>query len=566
MGAGAGIGLGVGIGAGAAGIGWFYSSVLLDTSFRPVYPERVLAADGGTVTLAATRLTRQPGTWGIRWADGSARGALAVMGPVVAAGRREVVRPLLAGPVPERGTAAVLDAGPYDPDPAARDLRFEDVDVPGPLGGYPAWYVPGDGDTWVVLVHGRGGTRREALRILPALHGRGHPLLVVSYRNDDGAPTSPDGRYHLGDTEWEDVEAAVRYAIARGAGRVVLFAWSMGGAITGAFLDRSADARAVAAVVWDAPLVDWRATLRQQARNRGLPQALSPLAGAVTSRRIGIDFDRFDLVRRPPAVRPPTLVVHGGGDTAVPVAATRALVAAAPGLDWRMRYLEVPDVEHTASWNADPAAYEGAVTTFLADVLDRPPAGAAPAVMEHGWHHGSVTEPGNSKHTATLRTNQGDIRITLFPDHAPKTVANFVGLATGEGAYSQPNAGGGTSGPFYDGSVFHRVIPGFMVQGGDPTGTGRGGPGYQFADEFHPDLRFDRPYLLAMANAGPGTNGSQFFITVGPTPHLNRRHTIFGEVADAESRAVVDAIAGTATDRSDRPLNDVVIEHVEIAD
>jgi peptidyl-prolyl cis-trans isomerase A (cyclophilin A) len=178
---------------------------------------------------------------------------------------------------------------------------------------------------------------------------------------------------------------------------------------------------------------------------------------------------------------------------------------------------------------------------------------------------GDVTEEGNGKNTATLRTNQGDIRINLYPDQAPKTVANFVGLATGEKHYSQPNAAGGTSGPFYDGSVFHRVISGFMIQGGDPTGTGRGGPGYQFADEFHPDLRFDRPYLLAMANAGPGTNGSQFFITVGPTPHLNRRHTIFGEVADAESRVVVDAIAGTPTDRSDRPLNDIVIQHVEIS-
>ena len=176
-----------------------------------------------------------------------------------------------------------------------------------------------------------------------------------------------------------------------------------------------------------------------------------------------------------------------------------------------------------------------------------------------------VTSP-NTKPTATLRTSEGDIRINLFPDHAPKTVANFVELATGDKQYSQPNASGGNSGPFYDGSVFHRVISGFMIQGGDPTGTGRGGPGYQFADEFHPDLRFDRPYLLAMANAGPGTNGSQFFITVGPTPHLNRRHTIFGEVADAESRAVVDAIATTATGRGDRPLNDVVIQRVEVSD
>ncbi|TQM36048.1 peptidylprolyl isomerase [Pseudonocardia cypriaca] len=176
-----------------------------------------------------------------------------------------------------------------------------------------------------------------------------------------------------------------------------------------------------------------------------------------------------------------------------------------------------------------------------------------------------MTEAGNGKHTATLRTNQGDIRINLFADHAPKTVANFVGLATGEKPYNRPNAKGETSGPFYDGSVFHRVIGGFMIQGGDPTGTGRGGPGYEFGDEFHPELRFDRPYLLAMANAGPGTNGSQFFITVSTPDWLNRKHTIFGEVADAESRAVVDAIATTPTDRSDRPLSDVVIEHIDVS-
>jgi peptidyl-prolyl cis-trans isomerase A (cyclophilin A) len=175
-----------------------------------------------------------------------------------------------------------------------------------------------------------------------------------------------------------------------------------------------------------------------------------------------------------------------------------------------------------------------------------------------------VTDPG--KQTATLRTSEGDIRINLFGDHAPKTVANFVGLSTGEQNYTKPNASGGDSGPFYDGSVFHRVISGFMIQGGDPTGTGRGGPGYKFGDEFHPDLRFDRPYLLAMANAGPGTNGSQFFITVNKPDWLNRKHTIFGEVADAESRTVVDAIAATPTGGGDRPLTDVVIQRVEISD
>lgn len=166
--------------------------------------------------------------------------------------------------------------------------------------------------------------------------------------------------------------------------------------------------------------------------------------------------------------------------------------------------------------------------------------------------------------TAVLHTNRGDIKIALFGNHAPKTVENFVTLADGTADYKTENASGSTEGPFYDGAVFHRVIAGFMIQGGDPTGTGRGGPGYHFADEFHPELRFDRPFLLAMANAGPGTNGSQFFITVAPTPHLNNHHTIFGEVLDAESQKVVAAIATTGTDRYDRPVEPVVIESVEI--
>jgi peptidyl-prolyl cis-trans isomerase A (cyclophilin A) len=163
-----------------------------------------------------------------------------------------------------------------------------------------------------------------------------------------------------------------------------------------------------------------------------------------------------------------------------------------------------------------------------------------------------------------LHTSQGDIRINLFVNHAPKTVANFVGLAEGSQQYTETNASGTGTGPFYDGSIFHRVIKGFMIQGGDPTGTGRGGPGYRFADEFHPELTFNRPYLLAMANSGKNTNGSQFFITVGLTPHLNFMHTIFGEVADADSRTVVDKIANTQTGRADRPTTDMVIEKISI--
>jgi peptidyl-prolyl cis-trans isomerase A (cyclophilin A) len=163
--------------------------------------------------------------------------------------------------------------------------------------------------------------------------------------------------------------------------------------------------------------------------------------------------------------------------------------------------------------------------------------------------------------TATLRTTNGTVKVRLFPDHAPKTVRNFVELAEGTRQWTDPR-NGKPGGKLYDGTIFHRVIPNFMIQGGDPMGTGMGGPGYKFADEFHPELQFNRPYLLAMANAGPGTNGSQFFITTVPTPHLNRKHTIFGEVI--EGADVIEAISKASTGRNDRPVQDVVIESVVI--
>lgn len=166
---------------------------------------------------------------------------------------------------------------------------------------------------------------------------------------------------------------------------------------------------------------------------------------------------------------------------------------------------------------------------------------------------------------ATLKTNQGDIEVRLFPDHAPKTVKNFVELAEGSREWTNPSTGQKTTDKLYDGTVFHRVISGFMLQGGDPLGNGTGGPGYEFGDEFHPDLSFDRPYLLAMANAGPGTNGSQFFITVAPTAWLTGKHSIFGEVTAEAGKKVVDAIGATQTNpRTDRPVQDVVIETVVI--
>ncbi|MFM9876331.1 MAG: peptidylprolyl isomerase [Rhodoglobus sp.] len=175
-----------------------------------------------------------------------------------------------------------------------------------------------------------------------------------------------------------------------------------------------------------------------------------------------------------------------------------------------------------------------------------------------------------SLHTsvATITTNLGTIKVNLFGNHAPKTVANFVGLATGTKEWTHPATGKVSTDKLYDGVIFHRIIKQFMLQGGDPLGQGIGGPGYEFDDEIHGELTFGEPYILAMANAGTrggkGTNGSQFFITTVPTPWLRGKHTIFGEVADEDSKRVVDAIEAVDTDSRDKPLTDVVIESITV--
>jgi peptidyl-prolyl cis-trans isomerase A (cyclophilin A) len=178
----------------------------------------------------------------------------------------------------------------------------------------------------------------------------------------------------------------------------------------------------------------------------------------------------------------------------------------------------------------------------------------------------------NTTHVATINTNRGAIKVNLYGNHAPKTVRNFVGLATGEIEWTHPGTGKKSNEPLYNGVVFHRIIKDFMIQGGDPLGQGIGGPGYQFDDEIHPELNFSEPYVLAMANAGRdrftggGTNGSQFFITTVPTPWLQGKHTIFGVVADEESKRVVDAIEAVPTDGRDKPLEDVVISSVSVSE
>jgi peptidyl-prolyl cis-trans isomerase A (cyclophilin A) len=168
-------------------------------------------------------------------------------------------------------------------------------------------------------------------------------------------------------------------------------------------------------------------------------------------------------------------------------------------------------------------------------------------------------DPGTYAH---FDTSEGPFTVRLFEKEAPKTVANFVGLAEGTREWQDPQSGQKKTEPFYNGSVFHRVIEGFMIQGGDRLGTGTGGPGYKFADEFHPSLRHSRAGILSMANSGPNTNGSQFFITLGPTPHLDNRHSVFGEVV--EGLDIVKRIGSVPTGPNDRPRKPVVINQITI--
>lgn len=350
------------------GGGWYYSGQLLDpANARPGYPDTSAGAAGDAgkpaVVLDQSEDTVLPGTWGLLWDGGAAR-----VGPVDGRPDGRVRRPLIEGTAPAAGTKVRMSTNVWATDPkAAHGLDFSEVKIKTDLGDAPAWFVPGTSSTWVVAVHGRAGSRAEALRVLPQLHERGLPALVVTYRNDtdEGAPSSPDGLYHLGGTEWHDVEAAVRYAQEHGAAHVLLYGWSMGGAIVGQLLAQSPLAGAVTGVVLDAPVTNWTKTLELQAANRDVPSAIVPVAELVSDWRADIGFEKFDLVEHPPAVKPKTLIFHGNADGTVPVQGSRDLAAAAARLQWPIQYIEVPGADHTAAWNTDAAAYQRNLDDFL---------------------------------------------------------------------------------------------------------------------------------------------------------------------------------------------------------
>jgi pimeloyl-ACP methyl ester carboxylesterase len=360
------------------GAGWYYAGEIYagaleadrspDTTRNDTVVESV---DGGKVVLRRTDEVsgddplRSGDTDGLVW-DG---GAGVVSGPADVRNDGSVVRALdvVDGAPPARGTAADLRGDVWTDPRAAHGVDYEDVDVRCDGGTCPAWFVPGEASTWMVFVHGKGGSRTEGLRALGPAVDAGMPSLLITYRNDPEAPADPSGRYGYGDTEWQDLEAAVRYAVDSGAREVVLYGASMGGGIVASFLDRSPVAGAVSGIVLDAPMLDLEATVELGAARRdlpvvgGVPDVLTQTAEWIAGWRYDLDWAAVDHL---PAdwLDVPALVFHGTDDDVVPVSISDELAAGRPDLVTEVR---VDGAEHVRAWNVDPAAYEQQVARFL---------------------------------------------------------------------------------------------------------------------------------------------------------------------------------------------------------
>jgi pimeloyl-ACP methyl ester carboxylesterase len=378
----------------AAGIAWYFSGVALAVDHTVDYPQQVQPGPGAAIRLNRDADTQAPGTAGLVWAEGNG-----LLGPVLSGDATSVTREFtpIRGGVPAPWTRVRVDSYLYRGDPrSALGLPFSDILVSGPLGPLPAWFVPGRtapgpsaaGRTWVVFVHGHDGDRQESLRYLRAWHERGLPVLVTSYRNDVGAPSSPDGRHHLGDTEWQDVETAVGWARDHGAGGVVLAGWSMGGSIALQVAARSRVAEMVRGLLLDSPVIDWRDVFAVQGADRGLPQFEVALAQWTLQRRSGISLDRLDWVARASELRVPTLILHSGSDDYVPDGPSVRLAQARPDL---VTLVRIPGARHTMDWNVDPVRYEATMQAWFSR-LSLPPSPAPSPPARGTWE----TEPATS--------------------------------------------------------------------------------------------------------------------------------------------------------------------------
>ena len=256
-----------------------------------------------------------------------------------------------------------LNARVYQGNPEqSLGLSFVNVKVPGELGPMPAWLIPGRSRTWAIVVHGINASREDGLRIAPILHRAGLPTLLISYRQDVGAPPSPDGHHHMGQTEWRDLQSAARYALSHGAQRLVLVGYSMGGAIVSQFMENSSLAHSVAGLILDAPALDWKAILSFHAKEMGLPSSLADPVEWAIDLRIKPNWNSLDALDHPGDFHLPILLFHGLDDEIVPIASSDAFAKELP--DW-VSYYRAPYAGHIESWNVDPALYAQRVSAFL---------------------------------------------------------------------------------------------------------------------------------------------------------------------------------------------------------
>ncbi|WP_093801463.1 S9 family peptidase [Streptomyces sp. Wb2n-11] len=361
----------LGVGAAAVAVGRYAGDAALKASpGRPLPRDprlTVHATAAGRITLTRCLASLRPGTYGIE-----GLGVHAVVGPVLddaphtadtVVRRLERVSHGTLGP----GTRVRLTPQVYVGDPrTALGLDHTDVDVPGELGALPAWFLPGTRDTWVITVHGLGTTRAHPMNILPFLLGQQLPVLDLAYRGDAGAPRPPGGLGHLGDSEWRDVDSAIRYAVRRGAERVILHGWSTGAAMAAHAAVRSPLRDRVSGVVLDSPVLDWKATVRALAAARHTPGVLLPLAVRAVQGSTGLRGDRLREATGPGGLRVPTLIIHGPDDAVAPWHSSRELARLLPDL---AVLHTVPRAPHAAMWNADPATYEETLRRFLTPLM-----------------------------------------------------------------------------------------------------------------------------------------------------------------------------------------------------